>query len=274
MNQENKRQKFNSCNKPYASFYGDLESDEISFAGLGVDQYKFVRSYNRNDSSTVVDKAIRRGNTTDEKLIIAKKCALIEGTKKTNTVIRLRAVVDELGEVKTELAEKNTKFGKVEGDMSKMKAENENLKRKLAHSEGKNVNLNKKVKNFIDVSARLRELESNKSIVSLSKQLETWKATSKDFNACTGILHAGLTDLNMILQHKNLGKVEVTKNNSKEPVKWIFNGNTHFLSGNRDKCLLEAADEQALEDGMSDVEPEDSLRQYQTRTEPIISQIP
>ena len=262
MNNQNKKQ-YSSTIKPVASFYKELEHGEISFAGLNVDPYKYVPLYNKHDPSNAIERAVSHGRNPDEKYRIAKKCAIFEGTKKTNTAIRLRAVVNEVDELKSENNGKSVEIGQLKGNAMKMKKEMKILGKKLEKSVSKNEKQGQQIQTL---NSRVDSFENNIPIVTLQQQLDTMKNASRDFNMLTGSLYAAITDINMILEHKNLGKVEFSRNNGAAPVRWIMNGQTHFLNGNKNRAIIDAVNDAdlilpAADDEMADVEPEESLSQ-------------
>ena len=268
MNNQNNKQ-YSSTNKPVASFYKDLEHGEISFAGLNVDQYKYVPLYNKHDPSNAIERAVSHGRNPDEKYRIAKKCAILEGTKKTNIAIRLRAVVNERDSLKGENNAKNVEIGELKGNELKRKKEMKVLGKKLEKSVTKNA---KQVQQIQTLNSRVDSFENNIPIVTLQQQLDAMKNASKDFNMLTGSLYAAITDINMILKHKNLGKIEFSRNNSAAPVEWIFNGQTHFLNGNKNGAIIDAVNDAdailpAADEEMVDVEPEESISQRMGRNQ-------
>ena len=268
MNNRTNIKSFGSSKRPFASFYTDLEKGEISYAGLGVDQLKFVELYNQNSSRNVVDTAIRRGTGTDEKLKIARKCAIFEGTKKTNVAIRLRAVCGELKEVNLTVAAKNAEIGAKNGKICEQKSDIGRLNRELTASNMENAKLKVRLDDYENLKARVVELESDENRKLMRNQVKMLKNASEDHNSVTGFLYAAINDLNLILKHKNLGKVVTRRNDVTEPAKWIIQGRTHFLNGNEHPALLDAVDEATNgpannnnDDAMTDIEPENSASQ-------------
>lgn len=267
-----KQNSYSSCRKPYASFYTDLEKGEQSYAGLGVDQYKFCEVYNANSSNNVIDTAIRRGTNLDEKYKIARKCAIVEGTKKTNVAIRLRAVIEDNKVNKSFLNEKNVELGQKNNKIVEQKTEIKMVNKKLTESELENAFLKRKLVKFEDLKKRVAELESEDCRVEMRDQVKLLKSITDDHNAISGHLYAAFTDVNLILKHKNLGKLQTKKDDASSPVRWIIQENVHYLNGDQNLALLDAvddADNGVVRDDrveMMDVGPEHSVSQAGKQT--------